>query len=61
MINTTKIPKIIKEWCNAIQKRNPKLMLSFYSSDAILLATYESMCVGKKEIKDYSKITMFYK
>lgn len=50
---TRKIPQIIKDWSNAIQQRNPKQMLSFYSKNSILLATYESMCVGQKEIYDY--------
>ena len=48
-----KIPKIIKEWSMAIQHRNPRQMLSFYAPESILLATYETICVGKGEIFDY--------
>lgn len=50
---TRKVPQIIKDWCSSISERNPKIMLSFYSNNPILLATYETMAVGKKEIYDY--------
>ena len=50
---TRKIPQIVKEWCASIQERNPQLMGSFYSNDAVLLATYEALALGKAEILDY--------
>ena len=48
-----RIPKIVKRWANNISKRKPKKMISFYSRRAILLATYESMLIGKDEIYGY--------
>jgi uncharacterized protein (TIGR02246 family) len=50
---TRKIPKIIQNWADSIEQRNPKLMTKFYSQKAILLATYESMLLGRKQIHGY--------
>ncbi len=50
---TRKIPKIIQNWADSIEQRNPKLMTKFYSRKAILLATYESMLLGRKQIRGY--------
>jgi|TARA_R110002020_G_scaffold474816_1_gene707607 uncharacterized protein (TIGR02246 family) len=50
---TRKIPKIIQNWADSIEQRNPKLMTNFYSRKAILLATYESMLLGRKQIRGY--------
>ena len=50
---TRKIPKIIQNWEDSIEQRNPKLMTNFYSRKAILLATYESMLLGRKQIRGY--------
>jgi len=47
------IPKIIKAWCSNISVRNPESQLSFYSDDAILLPTYDTICVGSGAILDY--------
>ena len=50
---TRKVPQIVKEWCASIQLRSPQQQLSFYSKDAVLLATFESMCVGHEEMYEY--------
>ena len=47
---TRKVPQIVNEWCASIQDRSPQQQLSFYSKDAVLLATFESMCVGHEEM-----------
>ena len=51
-----KIPNIVKQWEESIALRSPKKMLSFYSNDAVLLATFEPIIVGKKDILEYFKI-----
>ena len=48
-----KIPNIIIEWCNSISERNPKKQTDFYSDNAILLATYEPILIGKNQIFNY--------
>jgi len=48
-----KIPKIVKDWAKSIEHRSPNQQIKFYSEDSILLATFEYMCVGKKEMFDY--------
>tara|TARA_R110002020_G_scaffold475935_1_gene714690 strand:- start:6108 stop:6473 length:366 start_codon:yes stop_codon:yes gene_type:complete len=53
MIKTNRIPKEVQEWANTIQKRNPALMVNFYSPKALLLATFESLLVGKQAIYGY--------
>jgi len=50
---TRKVPQIVKDWCASIKERTPQLMSSFYSNNAVLLATYETMAVGKREINNY--------
>tara|TARA_R110000851_G_scaffold279564_1_gene432846 strand:+ start:83 stop:451 length:369 start_codon:yes stop_codon:yes gene_type:complete len=50
---TRKVPQIVNEWCASIQDRSPQQQLSFYSKDAVLLATFESMCVGHEEMYEY--------
>ena len=45
---------IVNSWAMSISKRDPMLMTSFYSEDAVLLATYSNLLVGKKQILDYS-------
>ena len=51
-----KIPNIVKQWEESIALRSPKKMLSFYSNDAVLLATFEPIIVGKKDILEYFKM-----
>lgn len=51
MIN--KVPNIVKAWCNAISKRSPERMLSFYGKEPVLLATYDTMLIGREELYDY--------
>lgn len=47
---------VVEIWANAIEKRNPKLMISMYGSDAILLATFsKDILIGHKEILNYFK------
>jgi hypothetical protein len=50
---TRRVPQIVREWCASIQDRSPQQQLSFYSKNAVLLATFESMCVGHEEMYDY--------
>lgn len=50
---TTKIPSIISDWARSISERNPKKQVKFYSEDALLLATYEPILLGQKEIFRY--------
>ena len=44
---------LVNSWASSIQFRDPMRMLDFYSSDAILLATYSNLLRGKDEILDY--------
>ena len=44
---------IVNSWAYSIQFRDPMRMLDFYSEDAVLLATYSNLLVGKTEILDY--------
>lgn len=48
-----KVPKILKAWCEGVSKGNPEYMTSFYTPNAILLATYEPIAVGRKKIHKY--------
>jgi hypothetical protein len=50
---TNRIPQIIKDWADSIKSRNPIRQTKFYSKDAILLATYEPILLGRQEIYDY--------
>ena len=52
---TNKIPKLVQNWANSIAERNANLQTSFYSRDAILLATYEPILIGQEEIYYYFK------
>ena len=44
---------IVNSWAYSIQFRDPMRMLDFYSDDAVLLATYSNLLVGKPPILDY--------
>ena len=48
-----RIPRIIQQWADSIALRSPKKMISMYSDKAILLATFEPLIVGKKDILKY--------
>tara|TARA_R110000751_G_scaffold94864_1_gene185181 strand:- start:3215 stop:3589 length:375 start_codon:yes stop_codon:yes gene_type:complete len=50
---TKRVPKIIQQWADSIALRSPKKMISMYSNKAILLATFEPLIVGKKDILKY--------
>jgi hypothetical protein len=50
---TTKIPRIIQDWANSISNADAFQQANFYSKDAILLATYEPILIGRNEIYDY--------
>ena len=43
---------LVNSWASSIQSRNPMTMLDFYSDNAVLLATYSNLLVGKDEILD---------
>ena len=44
---------LVNSWSSSIQFRDPMRMLEFYSDDAVLLATYSNLLVGKEQILDY--------
>ena len=46
-------PAILLKWAKGISTNNPKYMTSFYSKRAVLLATYEPMALGRKDIYEY--------
>ena len=48
-----KIPKIIQRWADSISQRNPTAMTKFYSKQSVLLATFESLLIGREEIEGY--------
>ena len=50
---TTKVPTIIREWAKSISDANALKQANFYSKDAILLATYEPILIGRNEIYNY--------
>jgi len=49
----TRVPKIVQRWVDSIKKTDPVLQSKFYSKGAILLATYETMLLGRQEILGY--------
>jgi hypothetical protein len=53
MSNKSYLPDIISEWVKGISKQDPKYMTSLYSSNAVLLATYEPLLLGRKDIYEY--------
>ena len=50
---TNKVPNIVQKWADSISKRNAKNQTLFYSKQALLLATYEPILIGQKEIYKY--------
>ena len=50
---TKRVPKIVQRWVDSIKRTDPILQSKFYSKTAILLATYETMLLGRKEILGY--------
>ena len=44
---------LVNSWASSIKYRDPMRMLEFYSDNAILLATYSNLLVGKDQILDY--------
>jgi len=46
-------PTILLKWAKGISTNNPEYMTSFYSKRAVLLATYEPMALGRKDIYEY--------
>ena len=53
MTMNKKIPSVIKIWEQLISKRNPKIMSDLYRDNAILLATYEPLLIGRENIMKY--------
>ena len=45
--------EIVNIWARSIQQRNPELMTSMYSKDAVLLATYTNLIEGQQGIREY--------
>ena len=52
-MRTTKIPTEILNWQNAIGKASPSQMSAKYSSNAILLPTYDKILKGTDRIEEY--------
>jgi hypothetical protein len=50
---TRRVPSIVQNWADSISKRNAKKQTLFYSKQALLLATYEPILIGQKEIYKY--------
>lgn len=48
-----RVPKIVQRWVDSVAKRDPKQQTKFYSNKAILLATFETMLIGKEQILGY--------
>jgi hypothetical protein len=48
-----RIPKIILKWVSLIPEGNPKEQASLYSKNAVLLATFEPMLLGRNQIFGY--------
>ena len=48
-----RVPKIIQKWVSLIPEGNPKAQASLYSKNAVLLATFEPMLVGRRQILGY--------
>ena len=48
------LPGILKSWANAIQLRNPSVMIDYYTNNAILVGTFSyPIEIGKKQIFKY--------
>ena len=45
--------EIVNIWPQSIKQRNPDLMASMYSENAVLLATYTPLLEGKMSIREY--------
>ena len=50
---TKRVPKIVQKWADTISQSNPDLQSKFYSKGAILLATFDTMLLGREQIKGY--------
>ena len=50
---TKRVPKIVQKWADTISQNNPDLQTKFYSKNAILLATFETMLIGRDQIRGY--------
>ena len=50
-----RIPKKVQRWVDSIKLRNPELQTNFYSKKCVLLATFETMLIGKEQILGYMK------
>ena len=50
---TTTLPVEVKDWVSNIGNSTPSEMSNRYCKDAVLLATYENLLVGRKNIMGY--------
>jgi hypothetical protein len=50
---TKRVPKIVQKWVDNISNTDPNSQTKFYSKNAILLATFETMLIGQEQIKGY--------
>jgi len=54
-IMTKRVPKIVQKWVDNIKRTDPASQTKFYSKNAILLATFETMLIGREQIIGYMK------
>tara|TARA_R110000851_G_scaffold24051_1_gene69831 strand:- start:1787 stop:2152 length:366 start_codon:yes stop_codon:yes gene_type:complete len=48
-----RVPKIVQKWVDNIKRTDPKSQTQFYSKKAVLLATFETMLLGREQIMGY--------
>ena len=48
-----RVPQIIQRWVGLISEGSPEKQTSLYSTNAILLATFEPMLLGQEQIFGY--------
>ena len=54
-IMTKRVPKIVQKWVDNIKRTDPASQTKFYSKNAILLATFETMLIGREQIIGYMR------
>lgn len=50
---TKRVPQIVQKWVDNIRKTDPTSQTKFYSKKAILLATFDTLLIGKEQIMGY--------
>tara|TARA_B100000902_G_scaffold251161_1_gene237672 strand:+ start:369 stop:752 length:384 start_codon:yes stop_codon:yes gene_type:complete len=47
------IPKIVSLWVKTVSERNPKKQTQLYSKSAVLLATFQTLFLGREGVMEY--------